>query len=316
MLVDYTDESEVAQYLPKTVTTGTGKELPVFDADGKIIAANLPSVVPGDFIKQEEYHGDAEIFACLNVPMIIGDYEVRPPSLGVWSLLETFACPFVNQFGTGIDMIHCYRALYINEFREDCALDVYRWREQNAEDNFIIDDEETWTDFDVKVLTFVESITAAGFDISEPTNWWKIRMYFNLSFNGHSMIPPAGGGGKFIFGAESMASVISGVGRNINVPAKELLWNTPLILIGHIMAAEARNGGVKGVCRPKDKQDIRKQLILATAREYRGELHPWQIMEPLKRCLTPIQKTNEKLVKEFEILRAETAKKAGKLKNG
>jgi hypothetical protein len=82
-----------------------------------------------------------------------------------------------------------------------------------------------------------------------------------------------------------------------------------MVLLGHAVASNARQNGTKGVARPKDKADIRKQLILATAREYKGELHPWQIAEPLKRCLTPIQKKHDHLVKKFEDLRAEAAKR-------
>ena len=78
-----------------------------------------------------------------------------------------------------------------------------------------------------------------------------------------------------------------------------------MILIGHTFAALAKSNGTKGVARPKDKADIRKQMILAAAREYKGELHPWQIEEPTRRMLTPIQCEHKDLVKKFEKLQNE-----------
>ena len=307
MLTDYTAESEVAQYLPKTITTSIGKVLSLFDDDGGVIAANLPAVVPGQYIKVADYQGDAEIFACLDVPLRVDNQEIRPPSLGVWSLLETFACPFVNQFGTGLDLIHCYRALYINDHRESCATDVYNWRNECDEEAFDIEDPTTHTAWDTKVLTYAGVI---DFDISNPANWWAIRMFFDISFNGYSMIPPSGGGGQFMFGAETMGSVIASLGNCFSMPIRDVLWETPMCLLGHATASAAKQNGAKGVARPKDPADIRKQLILASAREYKGELHPWQVAEPLSRRLTAIQGGHPELVKEFDKLRAEAARKA------
>jgi hypothetical protein len=309
MLTDYTAESEVTQYLPKAVTTSNGRELPLFDSEGKVISANLPAVVPGRYIKAAEYNGDAEIFACMDVPLVIDNQEIRPPSLGVWSLLETFASPFVANFGAGLDLIHAYRALYINEHRQDIAADVQQWRFEFDDAAFDIEDPATWTSFDTNVLEYAQSLK---FDMANHNNWWAIRMFFELSFNGYSMIPPSGGGGKFIYGAESMGSTIAAIGQSLNIPFKELLWQTPMIIIGHTAAGLARMNGVTGVSRPKCREDIRKQLLLATAREYKGELHPWQIESPLTSRLTGIQSQSETLKAEFEQLRAKAAKKAGK----
>lgn len=307
MLTDYTDETEVHQYLPQTVTTAHGRVLPLFDADGRIISANLPSVVPGAYIQQEDYHGDKEIFACLDVPLTVGSYEVRPPCLGVWSLLESFKCPFVMEFGNGMDIIHCFRALYINEHRESIAKDVYKWV-YGGKDEFDIKDDTTWAEFDEDVLRWAGSLP---FDLNDSELWWEIRMFFDLSFNGYAMIPPGGGGSSFLFGAEAMGSVIASLGNSFNVPVRELIWGVPMILLGHSTAASAKANGVKGVSRPKSKADIRKQLILAAARDFKGELHPWQINEPLKRCLNANQQKHPKLVKQFERLRQQAAKAAG-----
>ena len=309
MITDYTDESEVAKYLPQTVTTSSGRVLPLFDDNGKIIAANLPAVVPGRYIKAADYQGDAEIFACMNVPIMVEGEQIKPPSLGVWSLLETYASPFVAEFGDGIQKIHCLRALYINEFREGAAADVYRWRYEFDEETFNAEDSDTWTDFDTRVIHYS---TMLNFDTDAPENWWKIRLFFDLSFNGHSMIPSSGGGGKFLFGAETMGGIVAALGESFNVPFNDLLWNTPMIVIGHAIAAKAKQNGATGIARPKDPEDVRKQLILATAREYKGELHPWQVAEPLRSKLTNIQGEHENLKKEFEKLRAKAAKKAGK----
>ena len=308
MLTDYTDESEVTQYLPKTITAGNGKEFPVFDAEGKAIAAHLPFSVPGRYIKIAEYQGDVEIFACLDVPLRVENQDIRPPSLGVWSLLETFASPFYH-LGDGINLIDCCRALYINEYRASCARDVYNWRNEFDEESFDIADESTYTDLDRQVVEYGSSL---GFDIENADNWLEIRRFFEISFSGWAMIPPGGGSSKFMFGAETMGGVIASLGKSFSVPISTLLWETPVCLIGHATASAASQNGAKGVGRPKDPADIRKQLILAAAREYKGELHPWQIEEPLSRRLTAIQGEHEHLVTEFEELRAKAAKKAGR----
>jgi len=136
-------------------------------------------------------------------------------------------------------------------------------------------------------------------------------MFFNTSFNGYSMIPGSGGGSKFLFGAETIGDVVASLGQSFNISIDDLLWNTPMIVIGHAIAASAKQNGAKGIARPKDPEDVKKQLILATAREYKGELHPWQIESPLTSRLTGIQGQSADLKKEFESLRAEAAKQAG-----
>ena len=312
MLTDYTEEKEVHKYLPETVTAGSGKVLSLFDGDGVIIQANLPAVVPSRYVKKAEYSGDSEIFACLDSPAMIEDEPIRPPSIGVWAMLEAIESPFVNQFGNGLDLIHCYRALYINRFRKESASDVYNFRFIHDRDKeFDYDDESTWSILDKKSIAYAD---VAKFDLVDIKNWWDIRIFFDLSFNGYSMLPSTGGGGsEYLFGAETMGGIVSGLGASF--PSRsldELLWETPMVLLGHATAALARSNGTKGICRQFCKQDIRKQLILATAREYKGELHPWQLDEPLRRQLTEIQKKNKGLVAKWDKIVNEANKKAGK----
>lgn len=309
MLTDYTEEKEVYKYLPKTVTAGTGQVLSLFDGDGVIIIGNIPCNVPYNYVKKAEYNGDAEIFACLDSPAIIDGTEIRSPSVGVWAMLESIESPFVNQFGINIDLIHCYRALYINHARKEAAKEVYDFRFNNDKE-FDIDNESTWTPLDAMALYYANKVE---FDIYNIDNWAAIRLFFDLSFNGYSMIPAGGGGSEYLFGAETMGSIVASLGSAF--PSKsldDLLWDTPMILLGHATAAHARANGVKGVSRAYDKEDIRKQLILATAREYKGELHPWQTEEPLRRQLTEIQKQSPGLVAEWEKIVKEAKEKAGK----
>jgi len=306
MLIDYKDESEVHQYLPKTVKTIQGREVPVFDADGRIIEASCHASVPASYIKTMEYDGDREIFGCLGVPLIVDGQRVKHPSLGVWALLESFECPFVDKFQEGLEIIHCLRALYVNEYRSECAELVQEWVYSDKVD-FVSDDVTTWHAFDVAVMDYA---TGLKFDINDSDNWWIIRNMFSLAFNGYAMIPGGGTGGAYLFGAESMGSVLSLLGGS-GASIDELLWNTPMVLLGHTTAAHAKANGVKGVCRAKCPEDRRKQLILAMAREHKGELHPWQERYPLDYGLSRFQNKHKALVKKWEALVEEAAKAEG-----
>ena len=104
-LLDYKDESEVYPYFPESYTrVSDGKVLPFFDDAGRLICANMPVTVPPNYIKTADYQGDEEIFACMGLPALIDGLRVIPPSLGVWSLLESFNCPFVNEFNPQTDL--------------------------------------------------------------------------------------------------------------------------------------------------------------------------------------------------------------------
>ena len=306
MLTDYTDESEVHQYLPKTVANAQGREIQVFDDDGRIREAACHAPVPADYIKTSEYSGDHEIFGCLGVPLVVESHEIPHPSLGVWALLESFDCPFVDKFDVGIDLIHCLRALYINHYRESCAVLVQTWRFADKPE-FDFDNKKTWHEFDKAVMKFKKRIK---FDINNSDNWWQIRGMFGMAFNGYGMIPGSGGGGAYLFGAESMGSILSSLGGS-GASIKDLLWETPMILLGHATAASARANGVKGVARPKCPQDRRKQLILAMAREHKGELHPWQVDRPLNCSLSRFQREHKTLVAKWDTIVKKAAKDAG-----
>lgn len=104
-----------------------------------------------------------------------------------------------------------------------------------------------------------------------------VKWAIELPFYGLTMLP---GGGEsrdpFIFNAVSVNRLIYLASKFGNLTPDEALWKMPLASLGHLIACGCDAEGVKGVARPKDPEDIRRQLQAAREREERGEKHPWQ----------------------------------------
>ena len=251
--------------------------------------------VPAQYIKYKKVDFDSEIFSCLNLPFYIGGYslgiwhwlfkdcrplplEINPPSIGVFALLEVIDSKFIKD-GANSDAIDFIRALYISYYGRETALEVREWVQSGGKDKFKFEDKSTWLPWDFKLSLFSDKIHAEKISVEEIVNFRAFLI--ENTFNGYEMIPDSGQGTylPYLFGAETLASVSMLAGK-LNIPYEDVIWNVPLCLCGHIAACEAKRNGVKGVERPKDKEDIKLQFKLANEREARGELHPWQIAEP------------------------------------
>lgn len=307
---DYTDESEIAKLIPESIEYEIRPDF-VHTFHPKDEHGNLsqklgdyPVRIPGRYIATADYLGDLEIFATMNLPIEIDGEPIPPPSLGVWSLLETLGSPFVSDFSecTNLDV---YRAVFINKYREQSAPLVFDW--------FMSDIRDGSHPFDVAVMEAAGELKLGWFRKRRwpvfafaPTieNFLAIRRWFEISFHGYSMISGGAGGTGFWFGAEVIASNLVAVGQSMSLSVDELLWKTPTVIVGHANAAVARANRVS-VGRPKDHDDNRKQAILALARELNGQLHPWQIADPLHRPLTWLQRKHggKKLMDEFDKIR-------------
>ena len=84
----------------------------------------------------------------------------------------------------------------------------------------------------------------------------------------------------------------------------DVMWRLPFAAVGHLIAADARREGVKGVGRKPDKEILAKELVEAQKREEAGELHPWQRKYP-KRYEPTRQQVDARLeiMKEWEELK-------------
>ncbi|HQL08111.1 MAG TPA: hypothetical protein PLE35_00820 [Lentisphaeria bacterium] len=109
---------------------------------------------------------------------------------------------------------------------------------------------------------------------------------------------------EFWFDAEYLAGHGSIAARAAGATLDDVMWRLPFAAVGHLIAADARREGVKGVGRKPDKEILAKELIEAQKREEAGELHPWQRKYP-KRYEPTRQQVDARLeiMKEWEDLK-------------
>jgi hypothetical protein len=306
---DYTDESEIIGLIPDEIEIEfkEGKKKIPLKIDGALFVAHLPVVVPVSYCKLKDYDGAEETFSCMNLGLRIGNAVIKPPSIGVFSLMESTNNPFPVDF-TKTSTIQQFHALYFNEFREHAAELARDWAYEEPPE-FDPENEETWTELDKASMVYVDHLGMQGVDLTSVETWEKILQLFGTSSNGFEMVPGSGGS-RYWFGGETIGAMVAGMGAELNVSAHDVMWNTPLALIGFMQAAKAKENGVKGVCRPRDRADMRRQRILAYLRELHGELHQWQIDKPLGHVLTPTQAKHRSAVRQFEKLQAQAKKDA------
>ena len=129
-----------------------------------------------------------------------------------------------------------------------------------------------------------------------------LHRWIGSALSGYQMIPDSGGkgGGLYLFGAPTIGSTIAGLAGALGGDAYALVWEVPLCLAGHVLAGRAAANGVKGVGRPKDRDDIRRQIADAKSREERGELHPWQRTAPSDYPLSPRQAENLETAAQYQ----------------
>lgn len=238
--------------------------------------------VPPHFIKDAPVDWAGEIFAASGLPLVLSpEVSVPPPSYGVWALLELLDCDFVHPVKTRTDWGACIALGVACLGRE--AIPLVR----DALAAGVPDNPPDLADLPVEVddLTARCITICAHAEINPATAAAKLGdlyHHLNLAFSGYAMIPKAGGGGggKYLFGLDAFAGVVATVGPMLQTTPDALMWDTPLCLIGHLVAAENRRQGAKGIKRPKDPEDVKLQLALAKDRAKRGVLHPWQEQEP------------------------------------
>lgn len=303
----FTDESEVIDLIPDTMTYDLkkgGKVTVPLKENGRIITKNLPVEVPLSYCKNKEYDGGSEALQCFGAGRIIDGHHFKPPVLGCYSLMEITNNPFPVDFSqcTTIQQFH---VLYFLEMRMDALELVLDWHSQDKV--FDMEDEDTWTDLDKAAISYIDMLISRGVKLERPETWYSIIEMFNESGNGFEMLP-GGGSSKYWYCAETLGAVVANIGADLNKTFDDIVWNTPLQLIGFAYVAKARLNGAKGVKRPKDTQDVRRHMILAYLRELHGELHPWQIADPDGHHLTDLQKKSRECVKRFESMKTKAKK--------
>jgi len=236
----------------------------------------FPIEVPACFIKDKAVDYDLELFAAMGASLPVGGFLVRAPSLGVFSLLETYESKFIAD-PTNCNVMEFYRMLYINEHRAECVQMVMDWAYPDKGISFDAENLDTWTAFDFAVHDWSKGIFIEDKldDLLKP--FTKVCEWFNIAFEGFDMIPSSGNSQSAMwFGADALGSLSQVMECTLN----ELLWEIPMCYVGHRMAASARFNGNENVGRKKDTEHLKQQMEEARERVRNGVLHPWQIKDP------------------------------------
>ena len=311
---NYKKESEIAHFIPKEVEIDQPgrikKKFQIKDDEGNIIyLKHLPVSVPYSYIKDKEYDGDEEIFSMHGIGLRLGEATIKPPCLGVFTMMEPLNNTFIIN-PLGVDPMKKFHVLFINEYRQAAAelcADVFY---NPPENEFDPDNTETWSALDIASYNYVLELESKGVKIDEPATWLKIWKLFEAAAGGFEMLPP-GGGSKWLYGAEMAGKLIAAVGSTLNKTFDQIMWETPLTTIGFAMAGKSIMNGSKDVRRPKCPLDVRRQRILAYLREIHGELHQWQIDRPCKDGLTKEQMKHPQCVEKFNRIRDKYIKDNG-----
>lgn len=307
---EYIDESEIIHLIPDsieyTLTGGKNVTAPLKQG-GRVITKHLPVEVPLKYCKNKEIDAGAEALQCLGYGCNISGKSFRPPVIGAFSLMEITNNPFPVNPESCTDM-QLYHVLVFLEMRAAALPLVHDWYSfwDGRDAAYDLEDESTWTDLDIVAMNLVDNLLKQGVDVSDPEFWKKLLNMVNVCNGGFEMLPGSGSGSKYWYLGETIASLAATIGADLQIPIDELIWNTPLALIGFMHVSKSKMNGVNGVSRPKDTEDVRRQMILAFLREEHGELHPWQIRDPMRHNLTPRQEKHKNCVKRFDELRKTT----------
>jgi len=233
--------------------------------------------VPSVYIKDKPVDYEGEILAMLGEGVRVGDFHFRPPSLGVWALWEVLDSPIIHgsDDATTGDYL---RLLWVNHTRSHAVKTVAEWVREGKPpvgENCKLDEVVmSWSERHVSV----DVINGEGMDL--------IIAQLPLCYTGYETLPKSEGTtGPWLFAGEAFGAICA------QSPADHhcLIWDVPMTLHGHATAHRAACNGAKGIARPKDEEDIKEQLMLANKREKNGELHPWQIDEPIAFPLSAVQ---------------------------
>lgn len=219
--------------------------------------------VPASAIKNQEVDYVEEMFSALAVPLTVGALEIPPPPVGCFALLELIDSDFYRR-GALAGYEETGRALAIFVHRREAAAWVRDW---------IMDRPEPLEQASRRCLI------AAGEELAVRLAE-VVKFLLDAPFTGFAMLPgQSRTATPFIFDGVALGNLALLGGHYAATPPEKTLWETPLTLLGHLAAANAKAQGTQGVGRPKDPDDIRRQLKLARERAERGEPQPWEKQE-------------------------------------
>lgn len=236
----------------------------------------MPSV-PARYIRDAAVDWPGEFFAVAGLPLPFGSAEIASPSFAVWSMLELLDCDFVHPAKEPTTW-----GAVLAGFVASNPMRASLYLRAHLAAGYQKNRYESLTDLPMDDGLVAAAITFAAAAGATPDDYANLRQWLTLSFAGFNTIPSDGGsGGEFLFGVDQFASLVAAIGQEMQTSHYDLMWTTPLVIIGHVIAQKSKQGGAKGIARPKDKGHIKQMIAEATEREKAGLLHPWQEADPL-----------------------------------
>lgn len=242
--------------------------------------------IPERFIREKKINFEDEILSCYGMGIKTHGFDFPPLTLGVMSMLELLD----NKLFKGEDatVFDFFVIFYIAKKKKKSVKLVAQY----------VRGYKKPLERAVKLFAVINRLSI----LSMP----RIKELIESAFYGFDMLPKGGGSSAFIYGAETISNLSYVCCEKLNKTYEEILWDTPLTLIGHIVASNAIINGAKGVGRRKDEDHIKK--IFAKCKEWdeQEKLYPWQWLEPNIYRLEPyqnsvrIKKAHAKRLKEVK----------------
>ena len=221
--------------------------------------------VPASHIASAPIYWEDEALACAGGSIRWCGHDVPPVTLGAMMLLEFLDSPTVTDFAN-CGAVDFARAVVVLRERDAAMPAVLDWCAHGKP-----------ADFGANTLDDLAQALLAKADIDTVEDD-HVRLYrwIAVAFAGYSMIPSRGGSsGTWLFGGPTLGTTVAVLGPALGVAWHDVIWHVPLALCGFATAAVAQQNGCDHVARPKDPEDVKRQLEAAKQRETDGELHPW-----------------------------------------
>ena len=250
------------------------------------------STVPDCFVKLKKVDYDLELLCAFDVGFELGRRVIPPPGIGVFSLLEMIESRWYTQRST-CDLLDLYKVAYICFHRETCVKEVYKHVQDGGRDKHAtIGDKSSHLEWDKKVLYWAGECDE-NFDYlldNEKLTNGEFDNFMALASSGYEMLPKSKNedARDYLFGADTVADVARSLCKNLGVTLFDAIWRVSLCFAGHVVANGAKEEG-QLVRRGWDMDDMHTKVDEATAREKRGEVHPWQVLYPEYYPLTKVQ---------------------------
>ena len=257
--------------------------------------------VPSSYIRTAKVDWTGEFLSASGGSLCIGSAVLPAPTFGVWAMLELLDCDFVHprkESTVGGAII----AAYVAAHGRDSMPLVEAKLASGLQGSTI--DMDNFDPLDTLGIEAVAWVTEKGIG---PSDFMALGDWLGASFAGFSMLPSSNSGGECVFGMDSFGAILSAVGSDFGVGYDALMWDVPLVLVGHAIAQKSKQNGAKGVARPKDLGHMREQIAETKRREELGLLYEWQEKEPWRYDLDGHE--NEDEAYRFAVLQHEARNK-------